>query len=157
MVYRSRMSRPSNHSTSVVERAKAAADSATTLQELRLAQAILLPAVLGATIGQTAELLGVGHATVSRLQAAFRTSGGAQASATKSNWGGSAPLLDDAGRGKRVPRSLDASRGQWDAGSRFAHSRRLGPTSRTNRESLGRLSDVGSSRLAQGRSRHAAS
>lgn len=88
MIYRSGMSRPSNHSIPVVERAKAAADSATTLQELRLAQAILLPAVLGATIGQTAELLGVGHATVSRLQAAFRTSGGAQASATKSNWGG---------------------------------------------------------------------
>lgn len=82
------MSRHSNHSISVVERAKAAADSATTLQELRLAQAILLPAVLGATIDQTAELLGVGHATVSRLQATFRTSGGAQASATKSNWGG---------------------------------------------------------------------
>ncbi len=65
------MSRHSNHSISVVERAKVAADSATTLQELRLAQAVLLPAVLGATIDQTAEMLGVGHATVSRLQAAL--------------------------------------------------------------------------------------
>jgi transposase len=88
MIYRSEMSRPSNHSISVVERAKAAADSATTLQELRLAQATLLPAVLGATIEQTAEMLGVGHATVSRLQAAFRKSEGEKPSANKSNWGG---------------------------------------------------------------------
>ncbi len=82
------MPRTSNHSISVIECAKAAADSATTLRELRLAQAILLPAVLGATIAQTAEVLGVGHATVSRLHAAFRTSDGVQASAAKSNWGG---------------------------------------------------------------------
>jgi transposase len=49
---------------------------------------ILLPTVLCATIYQTAEVLGVGHATVSRLQATFRTSEGKQASTTKSNWGG---------------------------------------------------------------------
>lgn len=82
------MSRSSNHSIAEVERAKSAADSATTLQELRLAQSILLPAVLGVTIGRTAELLGVGHATVSRLRSAFRASLGAQAPSAKSTWGG---------------------------------------------------------------------
>jgi transposase len=82
------MSRTSNHSVAVVEHAKAAADSATTLRELRLAQAILLPAMLGVTIEQTAELLGVGHATVSRLQAAFRVSIGELAPVAKSSWGG---------------------------------------------------------------------
>lgn len=82
------MSRTSKHPVSVVERAKIAIKSATTLQEIRLAQSILLPAVLGATIRQTAEALGVGHATVSRLQAAFRSGEGVKAPSAKSNWGG---------------------------------------------------------------------
>jgi transposase len=82
------MSRTSKHPASVVERAKVAADSASTLQELRLAQAILLPAFLGATIAQTAEALGVGHATVSRLRATFRSTQQAQTPVPKSAWGG---------------------------------------------------------------------
>ena len=55
-----------------VARAQRAADTATTVDELRRAQAILLPALLGATLEQTASALGVGRATVPRLQAAFR-------------------------------------------------------------------------------------
>lgn len=85
------MSRTSNHSQTVVERAKTAADSATTLQELRRAQSILLPALLGATITQTAELIGVSHATVSRLQATFSDSRAQEdpaAKAAKAPWGG---------------------------------------------------------------------
>lgn len=82
------MSRTSNHSRIIVERAKLAADSATTVQEFRRAQSILLPALLGATIAQTAEVLGVGHATVSRLQATFRDSPIPQDPPPKTSWGG---------------------------------------------------------------------
>lgn len=82
------MSRTSNHAPNLVERAIITADSATTLSELRGAQSILLPALLGATISQTAEALGVGHATVSRLQAAFREGARQAPSAPKPKWGG---------------------------------------------------------------------
>lgn len=37
-----------------------------------MAQAVLFPALLGATLEQTASMLGVGRATVPRLQARFR-------------------------------------------------------------------------------------
>lgn len=88
MVYGSGMSRVSNHSPVLVEHAKIVADSAATVSELRRAQSILLPALFGATIPQTAEALGVGHATVSRLQAAFREAHTAEHPAPKANWGG---------------------------------------------------------------------
>lgn len=42
------------------------------MRELRAAQAVLLPALAGTTLEQTAKVLGVGRATVSRLQGAFR-------------------------------------------------------------------------------------
>lgn len=82
------MSTPSNHLETVVSRATLAAQSATTVQELRLALSILLPAVLGATNQQTAQVLGVGHATVSRLRAAFSEVKSGQPTAAKSTWGG---------------------------------------------------------------------
>jgi transposase len=46
---------------------------AETLEQFRAAQSILLPALLGATIEQTAEVLGVSTASVSRLRARFKT------------------------------------------------------------------------------------
>ena len=45
---------------------------ATDVDSLRCAQAVLLPAVLGATLEQTAMLLGVGRASVWRLQSRLR-------------------------------------------------------------------------------------
>jgi len=78
----------------VVTRAQEAVTQATSLQELRAAQAVLLPAIMGATLMETATLLGVGRATVSRLQADFRQSGKpAEPEKTvvlgkRGNWGG---------------------------------------------------------------------
>jgi transposase len=63
-----------------------AAERATSLEELRAAQAILLPAQTGATLTQTAALLGVGRASVGRLQARFRRT--TVAGAQRRNWGG---------------------------------------------------------------------
>ena len=66
------MARPRVQDTSLVEHAKRRASQATTAEELRSAQAVLLPALLGATLEQTATVLGVGRATVGRYQAKVR-------------------------------------------------------------------------------------
>ena len=46
---------------------------AQTVEQLRMAQAVVLPAVMNCTLEQTATTLGVGRATVVRLQRRFRT------------------------------------------------------------------------------------
>ena len=61
--------------------------STTSVQALRQCQAVLLPALFGATLEQTAMALGVGRATVARLQAAFRKKKPARPNAAR-NWGG---------------------------------------------------------------------
>ncbi len=78
----------------VVTRAQEAVTQATSLQELRAAQAVLLPAIMGATLTEAATVLGVGRATVSRLQADFRQAGTPAAPehtvvlGTRGHWGG---------------------------------------------------------------------
>ncbi len=54
--------------------AREAVKNAKTIDELRAAQAVLLPAETGATVTQTAALLGVSRSNVSLLQAKFRDS-----------------------------------------------------------------------------------
>lgn len=66
------MARPRLLDVKVVEHAKRLALKATTAEELRLAQAVLLPALLDATLEQAAAVLGVGRATVARYQAKLR-------------------------------------------------------------------------------------
>ena len=66
------MARPRRTDADLVGKARAALREAKTLEQLRLAQAVLLPAVMGSTLEQTAAVLGVGRATVARLQARFR-------------------------------------------------------------------------------------
>ena len=66
------MARPRLLDTRLVEHAKRLAAEASSAEDLRHAQAVLLPALLGATLEQTASALGVGHATVSRYQAKVR-------------------------------------------------------------------------------------
>jgi transposase len=66
------MARPRSVDLRLVEHAKALASRAQTADELRCAQAVLLPALLGATLEQTAAALGVARATVGRYQAKVR-------------------------------------------------------------------------------------
>ncbi len=85
------MGRPRQVDVRLVRQARKAVARATSVEELRAAQAVLLPASTGATLEATAALLGVGRATVPRLQARFRqacptTKGTAKAAAR--NWGG---------------------------------------------------------------------
>ena len=83
------MARPRRIDGTAVTQAQQAVAQATSLQELRAGQAVLLPALLGATLTETAAVLGVGRATVARLQVGFRQARRATASRTpRRNWGG---------------------------------------------------------------------
>jgi transposase len=66
------MARPRVIDPMVVEHAKRLAAQAQSVEDLRCAQAVLLPALLGATLEQTAMALGVGRATVGRCQTKVR-------------------------------------------------------------------------------------
>src|ERR1035437_754612 len=71
--------------TYVLEHSTAA--TSTSVESLRQCQAVLLPALFGATLEQTANVLGVGRATVPRLQAAFPKNPSARPNLAR-NWGG---------------------------------------------------------------------
>ena len=83
------MARPRRIDMKVVGQAQKAVVQASSLKELRAAQAVLLPAIMGTTLTQTAALIGVGRATVARLQADFRQAKKTTvAPAKQRNWGG---------------------------------------------------------------------
>lgn len=66
------MARPRRIDMELVTQAQVVAADANDVESLRCAQAVLLPALLGATLEQTAMVLGVGRASVPRLQARLR-------------------------------------------------------------------------------------
>ena len=66
------MSRPRKVDAKLVQQALAAVRQTQDIREMRQAMAVLLPAELRTSLEQTARLLGVGRATVPRLQAGFR-------------------------------------------------------------------------------------
>ncbi|MBK7424431.1 MAG: winged helix-turn-helix domain-containing protein [Propionivibrio sp.] len=66
------MARPRRIDSDLIGKAQEIAAVAKDLHTLRGAQAVLLPAMLNATLEQTAALLGVSRATVPRLQNALR-------------------------------------------------------------------------------------
>ena len=81
------MSRPRRIEPPIVKQADMSVGSATSIETLRQCQAVLLPALLGATLKQTAGVLGVSRARAPRLQAAYRQAQSA-ARASARNWGG---------------------------------------------------------------------
>jgi transposase len=66
------MARPRRIDEASVRHARHALKNAQTVDQLRCAQAILLPALHGHSLEQVAAVLGVGRATVARMQARFR-------------------------------------------------------------------------------------
>ena len=107
------MARPRRTDAGWVEKARAALREAQTIGQIRCAQAILLPALSGSTLEQTAALLGVGRSTVPRLQARFRSSmasGGGPAR----HWGGRRRALMSVEQERRflAPWVEQASRGE---------------------------------------------
>lgn len=81
------MGRPRHIDQATVKRAEKLAATSSSLETLRQCQAVLLPALFGATLEQTATALGVGRATVARLQKAFRKQS-SNPERQKRNWGG---------------------------------------------------------------------
>ena len=81
------MARPRRIDPLVVKRAQLTAATSTSVESLRQCQAVLLPALFGATLEQTAMVLGVGRATVARLQTTFRNKRPAEPNLAR-NWGG---------------------------------------------------------------------
>ena len=81
------MVRPRRIDPQLVAKAQAVAARATDVRDLRAAQAVLLPALAHTTLEETAVLLGVGRATVPRLQQRFRD-GSAVPRAAPKRWGG---------------------------------------------------------------------
>lgn len=80
------MARPRRIDKGLVARARRVVARTTDLEQLRAAQAVLLPALASATLEQSAAILGVGRATVARLQQRFRDS--VRSRARRSRWGG---------------------------------------------------------------------
>jgi len=80
------MARPRRIDKKLVAKARRVAAQATDVEQLRAAQAVLLPALASATLEQTATVLGVGRATVPRLQERFRQS--VRPGAKRPRWGG---------------------------------------------------------------------
>jgi transposase len=81
------MARPRRIDPLVVQRAQLTAATTPSVESLRQCQAVLLPALFGATLEQTATVLGVGRGTVARLQATFRKKRSALPNPAR-NWGG---------------------------------------------------------------------
>lgn len=81
------MARPRRVDMKWVAQAQAVVAKASDLEELRCAQAVLLPALLGATLEQTAAMLGVGRASVPRLQARLRQRC-TEPKGVRASWGG---------------------------------------------------------------------
>lgn len=81
------MARPRLIDMELVAQAQALAIEAKSLDDLRCAQAVLLPAMLDATLEDTAAALGIGRAGVHRLQARLRRRL-AQPTVAQPQWGG---------------------------------------------------------------------
>jgi transposase len=80
------MARPRRIDHQLVQKALGVSRRTQDSRELREALAVLLPAQMNATMEQTAQLLGIGRATVARLQRAF--GGRRPATAPRKIWGG---------------------------------------------------------------------
>jgi transposase len=81
------MSRPKTIDTDLVAKAEHTLQHSSAPEEMRQALAVLLPAKALMTVEQTAAFLGVGRATVNRLQTRFRTDQSPDRP-TRKTWGG---------------------------------------------------------------------
>src|SRR5260370_13603694 len=81
------MARPRRTDLDLVKQAQLLASQTDDIQELRMAQAVLLPGLAQMTLKAAAKVIGVGRATVARLQTKFRRRK-ASAQPTPRRWGG---------------------------------------------------------------------
>lgn len=81
------MARPRRIDADMVAKAERVVTRTRDIESLRMAQAVLLPAVGHLSLEQTGKLLGVGRATVARLQRRFRKQD-ETVSEPRARWGG---------------------------------------------------------------------
>lgn len=81
------MARPRTIDSDMVEQAQLLASQTDDIGELRMAQAVLLPALAQLTLKAAAKVMGVGRATVARLQTRFRHHKGSVPPPSR-RWGG---------------------------------------------------------------------
>jgi transposase len=84
------MARPRRTDEQLVTSARQVVQQTQDIREFRQALAVLLPAELNASLEQTARVLGVGRATVPRLQSGFRRQrdAGQAGQGSRQGWGG---------------------------------------------------------------------
>lgn len=80
------MARPRQIDEELVRKATDTVKDPKSMREFRCAQAVLLPAIMGATLEQAATLLGVSRASVPRLRERFRRN--VQEGGLPPSWGG---------------------------------------------------------------------
>lgn len=80
------MARPRQIDSALVEKARQVVTNTSNVEQLRAAQAVLLPALVGATLEQTAAILGVSRASIPRLQLRFRKA--PESIPNRRHWGG---------------------------------------------------------------------
>ena len=130
------MARPRRIDPLIVKRAQLTAATTTSVESLRQCQAVLLPALFGATLEQTAAVLGVGRATVPRLQAAFRKHQSALPNPAR-NWGGRRTIPPHPRGRSRVLETVAGKRRHRPSGGRFPDSGGPGATSWPAGQTLG--------------------
>jgi hypothetical protein len=103
------MPRKAQHRPDDVDKASALARAATNLAQLRQAQAVLIPALLGADLATTAQILGLGRARVSALRGRFRAASPVAAGTSSGRGGRRHALLSPEDERKLVKSCLDAT------------------------------------------------
>ena len=114
------MARPRRIDKALVAKARQVVAHTTELEQLRAAQAVLLPALVSATLEQTAAILGVGRATVPRLQQRLRQS--VRSRATRPRWGGRRKALMSAEQEAEFLTQPDDKKSQPPAATRAVAS-----------------------------------
>jgi len=150
------MARPRQVDMELVAQAQMLALEAETLEDLRCAQAVLLPGPIRCNLGGNRWGNGRGACHCAQIPSAFAQTAGAACGAP-AKMGRSAQGLDERGRGAQLPSPLgEALRRRRDAGG-VAAARGAIAAARTPGGRLGRVPSAGTPRLAQGGARHSAS
>jgi len=150
------MARPRKIDSGLVKQAQLLASRTDDIQELRMAQAVLLPALGQMTLKAAAKVIGVGRATVARLQTRFRRRKGST-QPTPRRWGGRRRALMKL---EEEQAFLSAWKPQAEQGQLVVVTPlqvALEEKARSPGQALGAVSAAGSPPLAQSGPRHTTS
>ena len=116
------MARKPTIDPTLVNKAQEIAKDTKCASTLRLCQSVLIPARIGATLEETAAILGVGRATIPRMQKTFRIQFAEATSASPRNWGGRRHQLMSPTQEKTSfnPGSRKPLRAAWSSSLPFA-------------------------------------